>query len=354
MDDVLRDPPDLRGFRFTRVVFGVSSSPFLLNATIHFHLETNESLVRQLLRSTYVDDIISGRHTEDEVLTLCIESKRIFCEGGFNLRMFRTNSKRLQDWINLHECANTRISSLQDEQTFPEITLGVSQPLKLEECKVLGIPWSPESNQLHFDVIDLARVALDLQPTKRNLIGLIGKFYDPLGFLSAVIINFKILFQKLSQCKSDWDDIIPHGLIGEWKGLILDLSETQPISLPRSYLHNIAEPLISATLCGFCDASTKAFAAVVYLLLRTESNSAVEFVAAKTRVAPLQSQTIPRLELLSAFLLSKLVVSVHDSLRPQMASLDVRCYTDSQVALYWISGKDKEWKPFVQNRVQEI
>ena len=136
--------------------------------------------------------------------------------------------------------------------------------------------------------------------------------------------------------------------------MILDLSETQSISLPRSYLHNISEPLISATLCGFCDASTRAFAAVVYLLLRTETNSAVEFVAAKTRVAPLQSQTIPRLELLSAFLLSKLVASVHDSLRPQMASLDVRCYTDSQVALYWICGKDKEWKPFVQNQVQEI
>ena len=147
---MLRDPPDLRVFRFTRVVFGVSSSPFLLNATICFHLEkyleTNESLVRQLLHSTYIDDIISGGHTEDEVLTLCIESKRIFCEGGFNLRKFRTNSKHLQDWINLHKCANTHISSLQDEQTFSEITLGVSQPLKLEEHKVLGIPWSPESD----------------------------------------------------------------------------------------------------------------------------------------------------------------------------------------------------------------
>ena len=152
---------------------------------------------------------------------------------------------------------------MQDEQTFLEITLGVSQPLKLEEHKVLGIPWSPELDQLHFDVTDLARVALDLQPTKRHLVGLIGKFYDPLGFLSPVIVNFKILFQKLCQCKSDWDNVIPHGLLGEWKGLIANLSDAQPISLPRSYLHNISDPLISAMLCGFCDASTKAFADVV-------------------------------------------------------------------------------------------
>ena len=42
----------------------------------------------------------------------------------------------------------------------------------------------------------------------------------------------------------------------------------------------------------------------------------VRFVASKTRVAPLQTQTIPRFELLSALLLSKLIFSVVDSLRP--------------------------------------
>ena len=180
----------------------------------------------------------------------------------------------------------------------------------------------------------IARVALYLHPTKRNLVSLIGRFYNPLGFLSLVIIRFKILFQRLCQCKSDWDDVIPKGLIEEWRGLISDLNEAQPVSLPRSYLYDITDPLTSITLCGFCDASIKAFTAVVYLRLKIKAHSVVRFVAAKTRVAPLQSQTIPRLELLSAFLLSKLVVSVHNSLQPQMAPLNVRCYTDSQVALY--------------------
>ena len=31
-----------------------------------------------------------------------------------------------------------------------------------------------------------------------------------------------------------------------------------------------------------------------------------------------------------------------------------RCFTDSQVALFWIKGVEKEWKPFVQHRVEEI
>ena len=74
----------MRVYRFTRVVFGVSSSPFLLNATIRFHLEkyleTKESLVRHLLCSIYVDDVISGGQTEDEVFSLYTASKEIFCE----------------------------------------------------------------------------------------------------------------------------------------------------------------------------------------------------------------------------------------------------------------------------------
>ena len=68
-------------------------------------------------------------------------------------------------------------------------------------------------------------------------------------------------------------------------------------------------------LCGFCDALTHAYAAVVYLVIITDLGTSVRFVVSKTRVAPLQTQTIPRLELLSALLLSKLIVSVAESLQ---------------------------------------
>ena len=40
LDDITKTEPVIREFRFTRVVFGVSSSPFLLNATIKFHSES--------------------------------------------------------------------------------------------------------------------------------------------------------------------------------------------------------------------------------------------------------------------------------------------------------------------------
>ena len=79
-----------------------------------------------------------------------------------------------------------------------------------------------------------------------------------------------------------------------------------------------------------------------------------QFLCAKTRIAPLKKVTIPRLELLSALLLSRLISSVNNALEPEIEISEVICHTDSQVALCWIQGKDKEWRQFVQNRVMEI
>lgn len=180
-----------------------------------------------------------------------------------------------------------------------------------EDVKVLGIPWNPNNDTLVFDVSNLAEAACNLQPTKRNVVSLVGCIYDPLGFLAPITIRYKILFQKLCKSKLGWDDNLTEGLLGEWKTLIADLKEATPVSVPRSYCCRVEESPMMYTLCGFCDASVRAHAALV---IESENLTEVKFVVAKTRVAPLQPQTIPRLELLSAFLLSKLIRSVADSL----------------------------------------
>ena len=81
-------------------------------------------------------------------------------------------------------------------------------------------------------------------------------------------------------------------------------------------------------LVGFCDASTKAYAAVVYLVNERKERI---LLASKTRVAPLKSQMVPRLELLGALLLARLMTSVKCALREWVT--EFRCFTDSLVVL---------------------
>ena len=62
--DIDSDEPELTKLRFARVIFGVSSSPFLLNVAIQHHMEsfrdTDPVFVDNFLSSMYVDDLVSG------------------------------------------------------------------------------------------------------------------------------------------------------------------------------------------------------------------------------------------------------------------------------------------------------
>ena len=190
-------------------------------------------------------------------------------------------------------------------------------------------------------------------PTKRNVISLAGQFYDPLRFLATVTIQLKVLFQKLCESKIKWDKPLRGELLNQWKSLVGELQAGQPLSIPRSYFDGILGDIKSYSLYGFCDASLSTYAAVVYLVAQTDVGRLVKLVISKTRVTPLQSQTIQRLELLSALLLARLISSVSDYLSHLLPLAPTELFTDSRVALFWIRS-DKEWKQFVQNRVNEI
>ena len=78
--DVIKNTPDILTL-FARVVLGVASSPFLLNATLHYHLQRYETqhpdLVPQLLRFIYVDDVVC-EHKMEQMHITCLSKPRVF------------------------------------------------------------------------------------------------------------------------------------------------------------------------------------------------------------------------------------------------------------------------------------
>ena len=167
-------------------------------------------------------------------------------------------------------------------------------------CKVLGVCWRVSCDQLVFDPAAVFNIDLIASPTKCSVVSAVSQFYDPLGILSPVIIVFKIFLQELTRAELDWDQPLAESLLEKWKTLVLSLQNGPSISVPRVHMRDKRKP---DNLCGFCDASISAYAAVVYLVITIGSERYVRFVVSKTRVAPKVTQTIPRLELIGALLL---------------------------------------------------
>ena len=105
----------------------------------------------------------------------------------------------------------------------------------------------------------------------------------------------------------------------------------------------------------FTDASSRAYAAEAYLRVADiKGNVTVNLVASKSRLAPPNGDTIPRLELLDALLGARLFNSLRLEYNEMLKIDDEFFWTDSSVALAWINQGPRVGGVFVANRVEEI
>ena len=200
-------------------------------------------------------------------------------------------------------------------------------------------------------------MARKLPLTKRSVLKLSAKIFDPLGFLSVFTINLKILFQVLCTNKVDWDEELQCPIRFRFMSLISDLGKiSNTFRIPRCYF--TGERVKTLQFHGFSDASELAYTGVLYLKVEYETgNVDVRFVSSKSKVAPIKKQTIPRLELMtmSAKLLAKLVNTVRNALLSSLTgkAFEIIYWVDSLATLCWIQNQ-KPWKQFVMDRVKTI
>ena len=93
-------------------------------------------------------------------------------------------------------------------------------------------------------------------------------------------------------------------------------------------------------------------AATVYLRCISDNQVTMKLLIAKTKLAPVKSLTIPRLELCAALLVSKLANHVIEAI--SLRSCPLYLWSDSTVALAWIQSSPHSWQPFVSHRIAEI
>ena len=158
--------------------------------------------------------------------------------------------------------------------------------------------------------------------TKRDVLGIIAKIYDPLGLCSPVTIKGKMIFQEFCRRNITWDEKSPDDLLKQWLTWIADLKSAQTFTIPRCYE---SRKIMISSLIGFCDGSTKAY---------TTREITSLLVGCNARVAPLGKAgtkvfTAPR---------EKSFAATGSKISEE------RFYTDSTINLCRIRGKDKEFQ----------
>lgn len=108
----------------------------------------------------------------------------------------------------------------------PQATLGNSQGVHDGKQKVLGVNWSVLSDQFIFSFAELAKQAQGVEPTKRSIISLIGRIYDPLGFLAQTVVSLKVFMQSLCETRIGLDETIPESMSTRWYKLVAALARS--------------------------------------------------------------------------------------------------------------------------------
>ncbi|MCG8623726.1 MAG: hypothetical protein MJE68_17250, partial [Proteobacteria bacterium] len=127
---------------------------------------------------------------------------------------------------------------MEADETYVEATLPARTNKHPAEHKVLGVRWNTTFDQLVFSLDAILEEPTVISPTKRVVISLIGRIYDPIGFLSPITVCFKILMQKLCKDKLDWDQQLSGEVLEEWMNLVNQLKGAPPITLSRCCLHS--------------------------------------------------------------------------------------------------------------------
>ena len=318
-------------YRVTRVLFGLGSSPFLLNGTLQQHFErykySHENCIKELSDGIYVDDIHIGGNNVAEVKEMKETAIKIFADGGFELHKWHCNSWKLDGEADM-DC----------DSTFAKEKLNV----RYYETKLLGVKWDKDKDEL-----SVVLPKLETPVTKRSVLSTIAKIYDPLGLVSPATLTAKVIFRDICDRKLSWDAQLPTDLLKQW----LKWMKTLPnqVSISRSISTEGTE-ITLIELHGFADASILGCCAVVYAVVRHGNLTSQSILVSKSRLSR-KNLTIPRLELVSCHMVTNLLDNIANTL--EQYTITKQAWTDSTVCLYWLKGIE-QYKQFVSNRIRKI
>ena len=153
-----------------------------------------------------------------------------------------------------------------------------------------------------------------------------------------------MLLQAMWMAGLTWDQKLPAQLAKGALAWFKELPDLSGVKIPRSLKK--PEQVTDSQLHVFTDALQEAYGAVPYLRHECQSgNTTVRFVMSKAKVTPLQSVSVPRLELTAAIVGLRVAESVGQTTGLPKEKWTFWC--DSLDVLHWVRGYSRQFKPFI-------
>ena len=327
----------IKTYQLTVHTFGLTSSPsvagYALRQTADQNLTNASELTLSAIRNNfYVDDLLMSVRCSAQAVQLIAELDEVLGSGGFTLAKYVSNRPEVLEALPV-----SRLSpQLQDINIHDD---------DLPTHKTLGLIWNASSDCFCIK-ISIAEHNL----TRRGLLSVLSSVYDPLGIAGPYMLPAKLILQRLAKQDLGWDTEIPEDARSAWKLWLKALPQLNGLSIPRVYIGFENKAYLQLHI--FADASKDGYGAVCYLCCGNKTERSCVFVIGKSRVAPMNQQSIPRLELCAAVLAVRLFLIVMREHRFQVD--DVYFWTDSTTVLSYVCNTSKRRPAFETNRIATI
>jgi hypothetical protein len=308
----------VRTFTFTRVAFGLKSSPYMAMRTVkqlcldEGHQFPDAATVAS--SQLYMDDLVHSCINEETSMRLSQNLIALFKTGAFDLVKWSSNSQSLLDSLpdSHRACVN-----FDDKQS---------------NAKVLGLSWEPSDDTFSMTTSPPAGGKC----TKRIILSTVARLFDVLGLVAPVVLYAKLLIKELWLSKTDWDATPPEHIIKCYSMLVQEFPLLSTLKIPR---HIGVSSECTVNIIGFSDASLNGYGCVIYLhVTDLAGNISVKLLCSKSKVSPAKITTLARLELCAAVLMSKLIKLVQDTYLARIPIAGIYAFSDSTIALSWIKA----------------
>ena len=314
------------------IIYGVKSSGNQaergLRQTAKNFEDKYPKVCETVLRDIYVDDCMSGTNSKKEVLQLTDELEIVVNRGGFTLKGITMSG-------------SDPIDNLTSDGT---------------SVSVAGLKWFPKADKITLDIkeMNFAKKSRGRKPklipevptklTRRQCTSKLAEVFDIAGMLTPITATMKYDLHQLVTRKLDWDDTIPENLREIWCSHFETIGELKNIIFKRAVIPDDAES-IEATTLDFGDAICVA----IYIRFKRKCGKfSCQLLFSKSRLVP-DEMSQPRGELYAA------VINAHAGEVTRKALYKIHKgsikFTDSQIALYWITNENRSLKQWVRTRV---